>query len=163
MAIRTIIKYPQDEATLRKVSKAVDVFDERLGVLLDDLRDTMYKAKGAGLSAIQVGVLKRVCVVDTGKRYLEFINPMIVKQSGINKIIEEGCLSLPGEWGEVIRPNKVEVEFFDRFGVPQKNTYIGYEAKAICHECDHLDGILFIDRIQEQKAAKAQKKDKKRK
>ena len=151
MANRNILKYPQDEQTLRKVSKPVEMFDARLCELIDDLKNTMYHAKGAGLSAIQVGVLKRVCVVDTGKRYLEFINPKITKQSGVNKIKEEGCLSIPDEWAEVIRPNKVTVEFFDRFGNKQTDTFIGYEAKAICHECDHLDGILFIDRAKEQK------------
>ena len=146
MAIRKIIKYPEDEATLRKVSKPVDVFDDRLAVLLDDLKDSMHYAKGAGLSAVQVGVLKRVCVVDVGKRHLEFVNPKIVKQSGKNKIKEEGCLSFPNRWCEVIRPNKIEVEFYDRFGNLKTETFSGYEAKAVCHECDHLDGVLFIDR-----------------
>ena len=150
MAIRNIIKYPQDEETLRKISKPVEVFDERLGFLIEDLIDTMYHAQGAGLSAVQVGVLKRVCVVDCGKRLLEFINPKIVKQSGKNKIKEEGCLSVPNKWCEVIRPNRVEVEFKDRFGNDHTETFTGYEAKAICHECDHLDGILFIDRAKEQ-------------
>lgn len=147
MAIRNIIKYPQDEETLRKISKPVTDFNERLGFLLDDLAETMYHAQGAGLSAVQVGVLKRVCVVNTGKRLLEFVNPVIKKESGINRIKDEGCLSVPGEWGKVIRPNKIEVEFYDRLGNLKTETYTGYEAKAICHECDHLDGILFIDRL----------------
>ncbi|MBO4570196.1 MAG: peptide deformylase [Clostridia bacterium] len=151
MAIRNIIKYPEDEETLRKVSKPVTVFDDRLVSLLEDLKDTMHHAKGAGLSAVQVGVLKRVCVVNTGKRHLEFINPVIVKQCGKNKIKEEGCLSIPNVWEEVIRPNKVDVKFQDRFGNCCQETFIGYEAKAICHECDHLDGILFIDRVKNKK------------
>lgn len=150
MAIRTILKYPQEEQTLRKTSKVVEVFDQKLAELLEDMNDTMNRAKGAGLSAVQVGVLKRVCVVNTGERLLEFVNPVIVKQSGVNKIKDEGCLSIPNEWSEVVRPNIVEVEFFDRFGKKQKDTFKGYEAKAVCHECDHLDGILFIDRVNEQ-------------
>ncbi len=157
MAIRNILKYPQDNETLRKISKPVDIFDKRLAELLDDLKDTMYKAQGAGLSAVQVGILKRVCVVDTGKRLLEFINPVIIKQSGVNKIKEEGCLSVPGEWQIVKRPNKVVVKYHDRFGNLKEDTFIGYEAKAICHECDHLDGILFIDRYKEQNSNKGKK------
>ena len=147
MAIRNIICYPKDQETLRKISKPVVEFDNRLGLLLDDLAETMYHAQGAGLSAVQVGVLKRVCVVDTGKRLLEFVNPVVLSQSGTNRIKEEGCLSVPGEWGIVKRPNKVEVEFFDRFKNKHIETFVGYEAKAICHECDHLDGVLFIDRM----------------
>ena len=151
MAIRKILTYPGDEETLRKISKPVTEFDDRLAVLLEDLKDTMHHAQGAGLSAIQVGVLKRVCVVDVGKRHLEFINPKIIKQSGVNRIKEEGCLSVPNVWDIVKRPNKITVEFYDRNGVSHTENFVGYEAKAICHECDHMDGILFIDRVEKKK------------
>lgn len=147
MAIRSILKYPQEEATLRKISKPVEVFDEKLAELLVDMNDTMIRAKGAGLSAVQVGILKRVCIINTGERLVELINPVITKQSGVNKIKDEGCLSLPNEWCQVKRPNVVMVDFFDRFGNKKTETFVGYEAKAVCHECDHLDGILFIDRV----------------
>ena len=150
MAVRRILTYPKDEEILRKVSKPVTAFDDHLFELLSDLNETMIFYKGAGLSAIQVGVMKRVCVVNTGKRLLEFVNPVITKQSGVNKIKEEGCLSLPNIWDEVKRPNKVTVEFDDRNGNHKTEEFIGYEAKAICHECDHLDGILFIDRVKQQ-------------
>ena len=148
MAIRKIITYPQDEELLRKVSKPVTEFDDRLADLLLDLKETMHHAKGAGLSAIQVGVLKRVCVVDVGKRHLEFINPKIIKQSGVNRIKEEGCLSIPNVWEIVKRPNKITVVYQDRNGNQHEDNFSGYEAKAICHECDHMDGILFIDRVE---------------
>ena len=141
---RIIIK--ESDPTLRKVSKPVTVFDERLHTLLDDMADTMYKADGAGLSAVQVGVLKRVFVTDVGKGKTEFVNPVLVKSSGTNKIKEEGCLSVPGKYGIVERPETVWVKYQDRFGNEVESKLKGYSAKAFCHEYDHLDGILFIDK-----------------
>ena len=131
---------------MRKISKPVKEFDERLHILLDDMADTMYKADGAGLSAVQVGVLKRAFVIDVGKGIVEFINPELIKSSGKNKIKEEGCLSVPGKYGYVDRPETVWVKYQDRFGNMVEDKLKGYAAKAFCHEYDHLDGILFIDK-----------------
>ena len=136
----------EKDPILRKISKEVVSFDERLHQLLDDMTDTMYKADGAGLSAVQVGVLKRAFVIDAGNGIKEFINPKIVKTSGINKIKQEGCLSIPDRYGYVERPENVWVTYQDRFGQFHDDKLSGYEAKAFCHENDHLDGILFIDR-----------------
>lgn len=144
MAIRNILK--EGDETLRKVSKPVKVFDERLWELLDDMRETMYANEGAGLSAIQVGVLKRVFVMHAGKQFRECINPKITNQEGINKIKIEGCLSVPGKCGYVERPETVWVEYQDRNGKLIKNKFSGFEAKCFCHENDHLDGILYIDK-----------------
>lgn len=156
MAIRKILSIKTDEETLRKVSKPVEKFDQRLHELLDDMAETMYKAPGAGISAVQVGVLRRAFVIDTGKRKLEFINPEIIRTSGENKIVNEGCLSVPYDYMEenlykVRRPNVVRAKFYDRYGEPQEIKLTGYEAKAFCHEYDHLDGILFVDWAKAQK------------
>lgn len=144
MAIRKVLTDKDD--TLRKISKPVTKFDESLHQLLDDMKDTLHKERGAGLSAVQVGVLKRAVIIEVNELYIELINPVILEQSG-SQCGDEGCLSLPGLWKKVTRPNVVKVEGFDRYG----NHYIlqgeGYLARAICHECDHLDGILFIDRV----------------
>ena len=142
--IRKIIL--ENDPFLRMKSKEVVEFDSRLHELLGDMADTMYKADGAGLSAVQVGVLKRVFIIDTGKGKKEFINPVLIKSTGVNKIKEEGCLSIPGKYGFVERPETVWVSFQDRFGNKLEDKLKGYEAKAFCHEYDHLDGILFIDK-----------------
>ena len=142
--IRNIII--EGDPVLRKVSKEVTEFDERLHILLDDMADTMYKADGAGLSAVQVGVLKRAFVIDTGDGLREFVNPTITKCSGINKIKEEGCLSVPDRYGYVERPEHVWVKYQDRNGIKHEDKLSGYTAKAFCHESDHLDGILFVDK-----------------
>lgn len=141
---RIIIK--ENDPTLRKISKPVKDFDARLHALLDDMADTMYKADGAGLSAVQVGVLKRVFVIDVGNGLIEFVNPILIKSSGTNKIKEEGCLSVPGKYGLVDRPETVWVKYQDRYGNEVENKFKGYAAKAFCHEYDHLDGVLFIDK-----------------
>jgi len=159
MAIRKILSIKNDEETLRKVSKPVEKFDQKLHELLDDMAETMYKAPGAGISAVQVGVLRRCFVIDTGKRKLEFVNPEIVRTSGENKIVNEGCLSVPYDYMEeslykVRRPNIVRAKFFDRNGNPQEIKLTGYEAKAFCHEYDHLDGILFVDWAKKQQGGK---------
>ena len=141
--IRKII-FDNDE-TLRKVSKEVTSFDDHLAELLQDMKETMYKADGAGLSAVQVAVLKRVFVIDTGAGYKEFINPEILKMAGKNKIKREGCLSVPGRYGIVDRPEKVWAKYQDRNGKEHQIELCGFEAKAFCHEFDHLNGILYID------------------
>ena len=157
MALRKILLVTEDNEILRKKSKPVEVFDDRLHELLDDMAETMYKAKGAGISAVQIGVLRRAFIIDTGKRKIEFINPEIVRTGGENKIVYEGCLSVPhtsstrDEDMKVRRPNTVRAKFFDRNGEPQEIKLTGYEAKAFCHEFDHLNGIVFTDWIPLQK------------
>ena len=148
MAYRKIIH--EGDETLRKISKPVTVFDESLATLLDDMAQTMKKSEGAGLAAVQVGVLKRAFVMQAGKEYRECINPKILKEEGVNKIKVEGCLSVPGKCGIVERPEKVWVEYQDREGnVISNRKFTGFEAKCFCHELDHLDGILYIDKATE--------------
>lgn len=147
MATRKIYKIdnPEELQVLRKISKPVENFDERLSVLIGDMIETMKKADGAGLSAVQVGVLKRVFVVSTSEGAQEFVNPRIIEASGKCPILEEGCLSVPGRYGKVNRPNKVVIEAQDKYGNKFIKTYTGFEAKAMAHESDHLDGKLYID------------------
>ena len=144
MAIRNIVK--EGDELLRKKSKPVVDFDKNLHMLLDDMVETMHKAEGAGLAAVQVGVLKRVFVMHAGKEIRECINPKILKEEGENKIKVEGCLSVPGKCGTVDRPEKVWVEYQDRNGNTVNKKFTGFEAKCFCHESDHLDGILYIDK-----------------
>ena len=144
MAIRKVLT--EGDETLRKKSKPVVDFDSRLHDLLDDMRDTMYKYEGAGLAAVQIGILKRIFVIDTGNGLRECINPTLIKSEGINKVKVEGCLSVPGKCGLVERPDKVWVEYYDRNGQKQSKKFTGFEAKCFCHENDHLDGILYIDK-----------------
>ena len=142
MALRNIVT--EKEARLRKVSRPVERFDERLWPLLDDMADTMYEADGVGIAGVQVGVLRRVFVVDIGEGLTEFINPTITAQSGEQDGLE-GCLSSPGEYGLVVRPEKVTIEAYDRHGKPFTLEAEGFMARAICHENDHLDGHIFKD------------------
>lgn len=144
MATRVILR--DTDEILRKVSKSVVDFDDRLFSLLDDMKETMYKKEGAGLAAVQVGVLKRAFVMHAGKEYRECINPEILRAEGENKIKIEGCLSVPGKCGEVDRPEKVWVSYQDRTGKKISQKFTGFEAKCFCHESDHLDGILYTDR-----------------
>lgn len=143
MAIRNIVKLGDD--ILRKVCRSQLTFDEKLHTILDDMKDTMYKAEGVGLAAPQIGILRRYCIVDVGDGLIELINPVIEKQSG-KQTDNEGCLSVPNQSKEVTRPMKVTVRAQDRFG----NTFTvegeGLKARAFCHEIDHLDGILYIDK-----------------
>ena len=142
MAIRTIVKLGDD--VLRKPCKKQEKFDKRLWELLDDMADTMYKAEGVGLAAPQVGILRRVVVIDIGDGLVEMINPVIVESSG-TQCGREGCLSLPGRQGVVTRPNVVRVEAQDRFGNEIIVEGEEFFARAVCHELDHLDGRLYID------------------
>ena len=130
-----------DAECLYKVCRKVDNFDKRLAVLLDDMAETMYKAEGVGLAAPQVGILRRYCLVDVGDGIIELINPVIDKESGSQEG-QEGCLSIPGRYEDVVRPMKVKIHAQDRNGKPFKLTAEGFKARAICHEIDHLDGIL---------------------
>ena len=140
MAIREIRTY--DDPVLYKVCRPVEKFDEKLWELLDDMAETMYEANGVGLAAPQVGILRRVVVIDVGEGIIELINPKILRTEGYEET-SEGCLSFPGEYGLVGRPTEVEVEAQDRHG----NTYrmVGTDllARAFCHETDHLDGKVF--------------------
>lgn len=144
MAIRNIVKVGDD--VLRKVCRTQMTFDEKLWSLLDDMAETMYKAEGVGLAAPQVGILRRVCVVDVGEGLIELINPVITEKSGSQKG-SEGCLSVPDRYEEVTRPNKVTVRAQNRKGENIEIKAEGFLARAFCHEIDHLDGILYIDRI----------------
>lgn len=143
MAIRNIVKLGDD--TLRKVCKPQEKFDLRLWTLLKDMADTMYKAEGVGLAGPQVGILRRVVVIDVGDGLVELINPEIIAQEGEQTGLE-GCLSNPGEWGIVTRPQKVTVRAQDRNGDWFEATGEDLCARAFCHEIDHLHGKLFTSR-----------------
>ena len=143
MAIRNIVQL--GDPTLRKKCFEVTDFGAKTHELLDDMRDTMFKANGAGIAAPQVGVLRRVFIVNADNKYYECINPTIVKQSG-SQVGEEGCLSVRGKYGTVERPNKVTVKAFDRYGKPFTVNAEGFLARAFCHENDHLDVIVYIDK-----------------
>lgn len=145
MAIRKIVKLGEDEV-LRKHARKVDKFDKRLWTLLDDMADTMYEADGVGLAAPQVGILKRVAVVDIGDGLLELVNPEILEAEG-EEVGVEGCLSVPGRRGTVKRPLKVLVHAQDRKGRHIEVEAEEFMARAICHELDHLDGVVYVDRM----------------
>ena len=139
---RKIVKIGDE--TLRKVCKPMQKFDLRLWLLLRDMADTMYKAEGVGLAAPQVGILRRVVVIDVGDGLVELVNPEIVASEG-EQGGSEGCLSVPGRRGYVVRPAKVTVKAQDRKGKPFEVTAEGLYARALCHEIDHLDGRLYTD------------------
>lgn len=143
MALRNVIKIGED--SLRKKSKPVKDFDESLWELLDDMKTTMYENDGMGLAAPQVGVLRRVIIVDVNNAFIELVNPEITSQKG-EDIEEEGCLSVGNFRGRVKRPYKITVSAFDRFGYPFTLTGEKWLARCICHEVDHLDGVLFVDK-----------------
>lgn len=145
MAIRDIVKVGQP--VLREKCYEVTLFNERLGVTLDDMIETMFAADGVGLAAPQVGIPKRMCVVSIdGKTIYELVNPKIIKTVGKQRNME-GCLSIPGEHGLVERPQTVWVEAMDRHGKLNKYKVSDLTAVAFCHEIDHLDGILYIDKV----------------
>ena len=149
MALRTIRE--DGEEILRKRSREVaidDITGEKIQSLIDDMIETMHNFNGVGLAAVQVGILKRVVVIDVedGNGPYAFINPQIIKTKG-EKECDEGCLSFPNQFGKVIRPTEVVVEFYDRSGKKQKLKAKDLLAQAISHECDHLEGILFVDKV----------------
>lgn len=145
MAIRTI--RTDNDPILRKISKEVTVFDEKLQILVDDMIETMHHADGVGLAAPQIGVLKRVIVIDLydDEGPMELINPRFIEQSGL-QMEEEGCLSLPGKHGVVKRPLSVKVQFEALDGETYEIEGEELLARVLCHEIDHLDGILYIDK-----------------
>lgn len=147
MPIRTIIK--SGDPTLRKISKPVENFDQRLYDLLDDLTDTLLRTGGLGLAAVQVGVLRRVYIVILDKTVYEVVNPVLISTKGECKD-DEGCLSVEGIRGIVSRPEKIVLSYQDRFGKPVKIKKQGYDARVFLHELDHLNGILFTDIMEKQ-------------
>lgn len=146
MAIRNIRKLGDD--ILRKKCRPVEIIDEKTLTLLDDMAETMYEANGVGLAAPQIGILKRIVVIDIGEGLIELINPEIVAVEG-NIKDTEGCLSVPGKYGYVVRPAKVKATALNRDGEKFTVEGEGMLAKAICHELDHLDGIVFVDKVTE--------------
>ena len=146
MAIREI-RLSNDEI-LRKTSREVETVDDRIKELLDDMVETMHKYNGVGLAGPQVGVLKRVIVIDLydGEEPLKLVNPKIIKTKGEQEV-EEGCLSFPNEYAKVVRPKELTVEALDREGKKFKLKAKDLLAQAVAHEIDHLDGIVFIDRM----------------
>ncbi len=142
MAVRVIVKEP--DPILRQVSKEVQKITPNIHKLLDDMAETMYDAGGVGLAAVQVGVLKRVIVIDVGEGLIELINPVITSKEG-EQVGPEGCLSIPGVVGEVKRAMRVTVEGLNRHGEKIVINGEGYLARAIQHEVDHLNGVLFTD------------------
>ncbi len=143
MAIRNVVQVGDE--VLRQKCFPVEEFDGKLIKLLDDMKDTVKKEQGAGLAAPQVGVLRRVVVVDVEDGYFELINPVILSQKG-EQSGWEGCLSVKGKQGVVSRPMKVKISYQDRNGEKRLLQAKGFFARAICHELDHLDGILYIDK-----------------
>lgn len=144
MARRNIVK--MGDPLLRKICKPVDEFNARLHQLLDDMADTLHYAEGLGLAAPQVGVLKRVCIVEYDNVLYELVNPVLVHSEG-KCVDNEGCLSVIGFRGLVERPQKIDITYFDRNGEPHSLHAEGYFARVFLHEMDHLDGILFADKM----------------
>ncbi|MBN2879379.1 MAG: peptide deformylase [Clostridia bacterium] len=142
MALRTIIT--DESPKLRMISREQTTFDERLHQLLDDMRETLEHANGAGLAAVQVGILRRIAIVDVGEGVIELINPVILSAEGEQEVTE-GCLSVVGKWGRTIRPANVKVKAYDRNGKEFEIEGEGILALAMVHEIDHLDGKLYTD------------------
>ena len=146
MAILKIVKVQDSEDFLRKKSRPVEEITPRIKTLLDDMVETMRHANGCGLAGVQVGVLRRIVVIETEEGLFEFINPVIVRKTGTQEGAE-GCLSLPGKWGLTKRPKCVTVRALDRDGNEFEVTGYDLLAKAVCHEIDHLDGIIYTDKV----------------
>lgn len=158
MAIRKIIYLP--DPCLRKVAKPVETFDDELHVLIDDMFETMYDARGVGLAAPQIGLSMRLSVIDVigdKKQQYVLINPEIVSSSGEKKF-DEGCLSVPGTYDSVVRAEKVTVKALDRNGKPYEINADGLLAECLQHEIDHLNGKLYVDLLSPLKRALARKK-----
>ena len=172
MALRQILTEPNQ--ILREKSLSVEIVDNDIQKLMDDMLETMYAAPGIGLAAIQVGVPKRIIVVDIGwrnksestddekqvakKNPIYFVNPEIITKSTNNSTYEEGCLSVPGQFAEIDRPNKCHVKYLDYHGQPKEIKAEGMLATCIQHEIDHLEGILFIDYLSKLKKSMIIKK-----
>ena len=146
MALRTI--RVQGDSVLTKKSRTVDKMTPRIGELITDMLDTMYDAMGVGLAAPQVGILKRIVVIDIGEGPIVLINPEIIETSG-EQTGEEGCLSLPGKWGIVTRPNYVKVRALNEEMEEVELEGEGLLARAFCHEIDHLAGHMYVERVED--------------
>lgn len=144
MAKRRVLQ--NGDPTLRRLSRMVTDFNKRIATILDDMAETMYAKDGCGLAAPQIGVLRRMVVIDAGDGLIEMINPEIIASSD-EKESSEGCLSIPGQRGFVVRPNTVTFRAQDRDGQAFEREVSGLAAVAVCHEIDHLDGILYIDKM----------------
>ncbi|MCL2036234.1 MAG: peptide deformylase [Oscillospiraceae bacterium] len=164
MALRRVVTIEED--TLRKKSREVTVFDDKLWVLLDDMQQTMDKFGGVGLAAPQVGILRRVIVIENDDEMIEFINPLITSMKGKQREVE-GCLSSPGEWWYVERPEQIRVRAWNRHGKEFNIDADGVFAITICHEIDHLNGILFTDigdeRVEDEEELEKAKRQRNRK
>lgn len=147
MALREICILGED--ILRKKCRTVEKVDDRIRQIAGDMAETMYKANGVGLAAPQVGILKRIIVVDVGEGLVTLINPEIIESKG-SQVDEEGCLSIPGRRGIVERPMEIRVKGLDENGNEKEIKAEGYFARALCHEIDHLAGILFIDKMKKE-------------
>ncbi len=146
MAIRQIVKVGDD--VLGKKCRTVEKFDDRLNTLIEDLFETLYESGGAGLAAPQVGVLRRVAVIDIDDNPIELVNPEIIETAG-EQTGAEGCLSNPGKYGIVTRPQMVKIKAQDRHGVWHEYTGTDLLARAFCHETEHLDGMMFMRLVEE--------------
>jgi peptide deformylase len=146
MTLRNIRK--NEDPVLRKKSRAVTEINEKLLTLVEDMKETMYAHNGQGLAAPQVGVLKRVIAVDVGTGWNVFLNPEILERSDKKKTCVEGCLSLPGKSVNVERPVSLKLQYMDLEGEMQENDFGKLMTRAICHETDHLNGVLIIDKIE---------------
>lgn len=144
MARRNIVK--MGDPLLRKKCKEVEKFDDKLRQLLDDMKETLDYAEGLGLAAPQVGILKRVCIVEYDGKLYELVNPVLLSSKG-KCVDNEGCLSVEGFRGLVERPKQIDVEYRDRYGDKVTLHAEGYFARVFLHEMDHLDGILFADKM----------------
>lgn len=142
MALREILKH--DDPMLRKVCRPVEKFDQKLATLLEDMAETMYESNGVGLAGPQVGMLRRVVVIDVGDGIIELVNPVILETSG-EATESEGCLSYPGEYGLVSRPTWVKIRAQNRRGESFEMEGEDLLARAFCHELDHLEGKIFKD------------------
>ena len=160
MSIRKILTEP--DPFLRQKSKKIDKVDDSTRSLMDDMLETMYDAPGIGLAAIQIGIPKRIIVIDLSrdekKNPLYFVNPEIVSRSEVDATYEEGCLSVPDQFAEIDRPDKCHVKFLDYYGKDQTLKAEGLLATCIQHEIDHLEGILFIDYLSKLKKSMIVKK-----
>ena len=161
MSLRQILTEPNK--ILRQKSEPVDKVDSDLQKLMDDMLETMYAAPGLGLAAIQIGVPKRVIVLDLApkdqpKNPIYFVNPKIIKKSEDNSTYEEGCLSVPGQFAEIARPDKCDIQYLNYHGQPKEIKAEGMLATCIQHEIDHLEGILFIDYLSKLKKSMIIKK-----
>ncbi len=144
MALRNIVTEGDD--ILLKKCRPIEKFDQKLWDLLDDMGETLYHSGGVGLAGPQVGIMRRVCIIDVGEGLVEYINPEIIYSEGKHQVVE-GCLSSPGEFGIVERPIKVKARAFDRDGKQFEVEGEGLFAQAMCHEFDHLDGVLFKSKV----------------